>query len=207
MERALRAVAAHAPHLSGDALLDAIAETGLIDRATAARLLPAFRGFDPDRCFAEELRRLSFRGVGVGEDFRTRVRRAVEDLVGEAELGQVGDEPAIRFRHNGAEGIMLAYPEVAWTIGGSVRPAIAAAIEEMPDALVIVARNFAEGTGPQFASLLDRTGVPGTLVSVNLLLGMRAVTLRYQPPAARVVDLLGAGRPLRSADVATLGNR
>jgi hypothetical protein len=77
----------------------------------------------------------------------------------------------------------------------------------MPDALVVVARNFAESTAAQFASLLDRTGVPGTLLSVNLLLGMRATALRYQPGAERVLELLGVGRPLRSADIATLGNR
>ena len=207
MEQALREVAAYAPHLEGSALLDALAGTGLVDYATATRLLPSFRNFDADRCFAEELRRLSFRGPSVRDEFRVRVRRAVEDLVGDASLGSVGPESAIRFRHGEAEGIMLAYPEVAWGVGGNARQAIAAAIEEMPDALVLVARNFAEGAAGQLASMLSRTGVPGTLLSVNLLLGMRATALRYQPATERVVDLLGAGRPLRSADVATLGNR
>jgi hypothetical protein len=49
--------------------------------------------------------------------------------------------------------------------------------------------------------------VPGTLVTVNLLLGIRATTLRYQPGAERVIELLGSGRPLRSRDVAVLGER
>lgn len=207
MEQALRAVASRAPHLGGRELLDALESTGLVDRTTAARLLPGFRSFDADRCFAEELRRLSFRGASFADEFRTRIRRAVEDLTGEACLGNVGPEPGIRFRHDGREGVVLAYPEVAWCVGPRTRAAIAAAVEEMPDVLVVVARNFAEGTTAQFASLLDRTGVPGTLVSVNLLLGMRATALRYQPATERVFDLLGTGRPLRSADVATLGNR
>ena len=207
MEQALRAVAAREPALGGRALLDALADTGLVDRTTAARLLPAFRTFDADRCFAEELRRLSFRGTGFADEFRFRILRAVEDLTGEAQLGEVGPEPALRFRHDGKEGVLLAYPEVAWSIGAHTRAAIGAAIEEMPDALVVVARNFAESTAAQFASLLDRTGVPGTLLSVNLLLGMRATALRYQPGAERVLQLLGVGRPLRSADIATLGNR
>lgn len=207
MEQALRTVAAREPGLGGPALLDALADTGLVDRTTAARLLPTFRSFDPDRCFAEELRRLSFRGTGFADEFRFRILRAVEELTGEAQLGEVGPEPGIRFRHDGKEGVLLAYPEVAWSIGAPTRAAIGAAIEEMPDALVVVARNFAEGTAAQFASLLDRTEVPGTLLSVNLLLGMRATALRYQPGAERVVELLGAGRPLRSVDIATLGNR
>ena len=46
-----------------------------------------------------------------------------------------------------------------------------------------------------------------TLVTVNLLLGIRATTLRYQPGAERVIALLGSGRPLRSRDVAVLGDR
>jgi hypothetical protein len=36
---------------------------------------------------------------------------------------------------------------------------------------------------------------------------MRAVVLRYRPEPARVFDLLAAGRPIRSADVARLGDR
>ena len=55
--------------------------------------------------------------------------------------------------------------------------------------------------------MLSRTGVPGTLVTVNLLLGIRATALRYQPSAERVVDLLSLGRPLRTQDVASLGDR
>jgi hypothetical protein len=44
-------------------------------------------------------------------------------------------------------------------------------------------------------------------VTVNLLLGIRAITLRYQPSVDRLIGVLGAGRPLRSADIARLGDR
>jgi hypothetical protein len=207
MEHALIRVAQRAPHLGGDALVDALAHTGFVDRDTAARLLPTFRHFDPDRCFAEALRSLAFRGPAQAGEFRARIQRVVADLTGDARLGEVGPEEAVRFAHDGREGIVLAYPQVGFTVGGAAMQAVEAAVDEMPDALVIVAKNFQEGTAPQLQSLLARTEVPGTLVTVNLLLGMRAVTLRYQPSPHRVVDLLGAGRPLRSRDIALLGNK
>jgi hypothetical protein len=207
MQAALERVAERAPHLGGTALLDALAATGWVDRETAQRLLPAFPHFDPDRHFAEHLRRLSFRGRSAEEEFRGGVRRIVEDLTGSAEVEEIGAEPAIRFRNGEHEGVVLAHPEVAFSIGGSTRAAIAAAVEEMPDALVVVARNFDRGTADQLSAMLQRTGVPGTLITVNLLLGMRAITQRYQPGAERVVKLLGAGRELRSRDIAVLGDR
>lgn len=205
MEQALTWVAARAPHLTGPALVDALADTGWVDRPTAERLLPAFRGFDPDRYFAEDLRRLSFRGAAVADEFRLRVARAVEDMTGSARIGSVSAEGAIRFGHGDREGIVIAYPEVGFTLGARTRDAVLAAVEEMPDALVVIARNFGSETAGQLGGILARTEVPGTLLTVNLLLGMRAIALRYQPPIERVVDLLGAGRPLRSADIATLG--
>ncbi len=207
MQRALEAVAGQAPHLSGRALVAALAATGWVDEGTAARLLPAFHHFDADRYFAEHLRRMSFRGAAVADEFRAGVARAVEDTVGSAELGDVGPEPGIRFRSGEREGVVLAYPEVGFTLGETVRSAVAAAVDEMPDALVLVARNFQGQTAAQLASLLTRSEVPGTLVTVNQLLGVRAVTLRYQPSTERVIELLGSGRPLRSADIARLGDR
>jgi hypothetical protein len=207
MHQALQWVAARCPHLSGDALLDAVAETGWIERGAARRLLPYFTHFDPDRYFAENLRRLSFRGRSAAEEFRAGVGRVVEDLTGLASFGDIGPEAAIRFAHGEREGVVLAYPEVAFSIGGVTRVTVAAAVEEMPDVLVIVARNFQDGAAAQLGSLLAGTEVPGTLVTVNLLLGIRATALRYQPGADRVLDLLGAGRPIRSADVAHLGDR
>jgi len=207
MQQALRMVADRAPHLSGNALLDALAETGGVDRDTAARLLPWFRGFDPERHFSESLRRLSLRGAPVVDEFRSRVRHVMEDLTGSAHLGSVGPEEGIRFRTGEREGIVLAYPQVGFSLGGEVRRSLDAAVEEMPDALVIVARNFQEGTADQLSGILSGTEVPGTLVTVNLLLGMRAVAMRYQPSPERVVETLGSGRPLRSVDVALLGNR
>ncbi len=207
MARALRMVAAREPHLSGDALLDALAATGGVDRETAARLLPAFRGFDADRHFTEDLRRLSLKGTLVSDEFRVRVRRVVEDLTGSGELGEVGPEEGIRFRADGREGVVLAYPQTGFSLSGPARESIAAAVREMPDALVLVARHFQEGAAEQLSGLLSGTEVPGTLVTVNLLLGMRAVALRYQPAPERVVETLGAGRMLRSVDVALLGNR
>jgi hypothetical protein len=207
MEHALRWVAARAPHLEGPALLDALAATGWVDRATAARLLPAFRGFDADRVFAESLRSLSLRGDPAAEEFRARVGRVVEELTGDARLDVLGPEQAIRFAHGAREGVVLAYPQVSFTLGGTAMQATVAALDEMPDTLVIVARNFAEGAAAQLRSVLGRAGVPGTLVTVNLLLGMRAMALKYQPSPDRVIDLLGAGGALRSRDIAVLGDR
>ena len=207
MENALRAVAARAPHLEGGSLVDALADTGWVDRATAARLLPAFRHFDADRWFSESLRSLSLKGPLAAEEFRERIGRVMVDLTGNAAVDCVGPEGAVRFRAGDREGIVLAYPQVQWSLGGSAAKAVEAAVEEMPDALVIVARNFQDGTRDQLRSLLDRTEVPGTLVTVNLLLGIRAHALRYQPPAERVVQLLALGRPLKTQDVARLGDR
>lgn len=207
MARALRAVAERAPHLAGDALADALAETGWVDRATVARLLPHFRHFDADRCFAEGLRALSFKGQGAADEFRLRLLRLFGDLTGDAHPGRVGPEEAIRFRLGEREGIVLAHPRVAFTVSGATAEAVRAAVDEMPDALVIVARNFRPGADETVHGLLHRTEVPGTLVTVNLLLGMRAAALRYRPAPDRLAALLGAGRALRSRDLAALGER
>jgi hypothetical protein len=207
MEHALRWVAARDPHLEGGALVEALASTGWVDHATAARLLPCFRHFDRDRYFSEALRSLSFRGPTAAGEFRQRIGRVMEDLTGAAVLGTVGAEDCVRFGAEDRQGLVLAYPQVQFSLGGESAKAVAAAAEEMPDALVIVARNFQEGTAGQLKSMLQGTEVPGTLVTVNLLLGIRATTLRYQPSADRVIQLLGSGRPLRSRDVALLGDR
>lgn len=207
MRHALERVAEQAPQLAGGALLDALAATGWVDRSTAQRLLPEFGHFDPDRHFSDYLRRLSFRGRLAGGDFREGVRQVVEDLVGDGSVEEVGPEPGVRFRSGDYEGIVLAYPEVSFTIGGPTRQAIDAAIEEMPDAVVVVARNFDPHAADQLSGALAGSGVPGTLVTVNLLLGMRAISLRYQPSLDRLVRVLGTGRPLRSADIACLGDR
>jgi hypothetical protein len=207
MLRALESVAERSPQLSGTALLDALAESGWIDREAAGRLLPEFSFFDPDRHFAEYLRGISFRGRSAASQFREGVRFVVEELTGEAGVGTLGPEPVIRFRNGDREGVVLAHPEVGFTISGPTRDAVMAAVEEMPDALVVVARNFDPQTASQLTSILDRTEVPGTLVTLNLLLGIRAHRLRYQPAPARVIELLGRGRPLRSADIAHLGDR
>lgn len=207
MEHALRWVAARDPHLEGAALVEALAATGWVDHPTAARLLPCFRHFDPDRYFSEALRSLSFRGPTAAGEFRQRIGRMMEDLTGAAALGTAGAEEVVRFGSGERQGVVFAYPQVQFSLGGESAKAVAAAAEEMPDALVIVARNFQEGTAGQLASMLEGTEVPGTLVTVNLLLGIRATTLRYQPGAERVIQLLGSGRPLRSRDVAVLGNR
>ncbi|HEV2148590.1 MAG TPA: hypothetical protein VGR37_14395 [Longimicrobiaceae bacterium] len=207
MAWALRTVAAREPHLTGDALLDAVEATGGVDRETALRLLPWFRHFDADRHFADNLRRLALKGTAAEEDFLGAVRYVVEELTGSGDVAGVGPEAGIRFRSGEREGIVLAYPQVAWSPGGETRKSVAAAVEEMPDALVVVAKNFVPGAADQLSGMLAGTGVPGTLLTVNLLLGLRAVKLRYQPSPDRVLDTLGAGRPLRSVDVALLGNR
>jgi hypothetical protein len=207
MARALREVAAREPHLTGNALLDAVEATGGVDRETALRLLPWFRHFDADRHFADNLRRLALKGTAAADDFLGAVRYVVEELTGSGEVAGVGPQTGIRFRSGEREGIVLAYPQVSLSLGGETRDSVAAAVEEMPDALVIVAKNFVPGAAEQLSGMLSGTEVPGTLLTVNLLLGLRAVKLRYQPSADRVLDTLGAGRPLRSVDVALLGNR
>lgn len=207
MRHALEWAAERAPQLSGALLLDALAHSGWVDRTTAERLLPEFRHFDPDRHFSEHMRRLSFRGRAAAEEFRRGVCCIMAELTGNGQVGELGTESCVRFRAGEQEGVVLAHPEVGFTISGSTRAAVEAAIAEMPDALVVVARNFEKSAADQLSALLHRTGVPGTLVTVNLLLGIRAVTLRYQPAPQRVVELLGMGRPLRSADVARLGDR
>jgi hypothetical protein len=207
MEHALRTVAERAPHLEGPALLEALVATGWVDEPTATRLLPTYRHFDADRCFAEGLRALAFRGPGAAPEFRARIQRVFADVTEDARLDCVGPEEAVRFRHGECEGVVLAYPQVQFTLGGSALKALEAAVEEMPDALVIVAKNFQPGTREHVQSLLARTEVPGTLVTVNLLLGIRAAALRYQPDASRMFAVLGAGRLLRTQDVARLGDR
>lgn len=207
MLQALRSVAERAPQLSGGPLIDALAATGWVDESTAQRLLPTFVHFDPDRHFSEYLRSLSFRGRSAAADFREGVRCIFEELTGDGASDESGPEPAIRFRTGELEGLVLAHPEVSFTINGATRDAILAAVEEMPDAIVVVARNFERTAAAQLAGLLAGTGVPGTLVTVNLLLGMRAMKLRYRPHEDRVVRLLATGRPLRSTDIAHLGDR
>jgi hypothetical protein len=207
MQTALERVAETTPGLWGPSLVDALASTGWVDRATAERLLPHFPHFDADRHFAEYLRRLSFRGHSAADEFRTGVRCIVEEITGDGMIDRVGPEPCVRFSTDGFEGVVLAQPEVSFTITGRTREAIAAAVEEMPDAVVVVARNFDQGTARQLGTILYRSGVPGTLITINLLLGIRATALRYQPRLDRVVSLLSTGRMLRSADVARLGDR
>jgi len=207
MQFALERVAETAPGLAGKYLPEALAATGWVDRATAERLLPHFRHFDPDRHFSEYLRRLSFRGSSVADEFRAGVRYVVEEIVGTGWIDQIGSEPCVRFSREPVEGVIFAEPEVSLTISGRTRAAILAAVEEMPDVLVVVARNFDRTAADQLRSLLDRTGVRATLISVNLLLGIRATALRYQPGPNRVIDLLSTGGTLRSAQVAILGER
>jgi len=207
MQYALERVAETSPGLSGPQLIDALVETGWVDRPTATRLLPHFRHFDADRHFAEYLRRLSFRGPMAAEEFRTGIRCIFEEVLGHSRIDQVGPEPCVRFASATFEGVVLAQPEVAFTIAGRTRDAVAAAVEEMPDVVVVVARNFDGGTAGQLASVLHRTGVPGTLITLNLLLGVRAMALRYQPNRSRLAELFVRGGTLRSADIARLGDR
>ena len=207
MLQALQTVAERAPQLSGRALVDALAATGWVDESTAVRLLPTFVHFDPDRHFSEYLRSLSFRGRSAAPDFREGIRCIFSELAGEALLEDEAKEPGIRFRSGEFEGLVLANPEVSFTINGATRDRILAAVDEMPDAIVVVARNFERGAAAQLSGLLTGTDIPGTLVTLNLLLGIRAMKLRYDPSASRLHELLSAGRPLRSTDIARLGDR
>lgn len=207
MRRALEWVAERAPNLEGARRLDALAASGWIDRESAARLMCEFEHFDADRHFADNLRRLSFRGAGAADEFRRGVGYVFEELLGSADEAEIGPERGIRFRLGEREGVVLAHPEVHFTVAGKTRDAVIAAVEEMPDAIVVIARNFDRATADQLRAILDRTEVPGTLITLNLLLGLRAVALRRQPTSDRILDLLGAGRPVRSVDLALLGNR
>ncbi|MEX2582519.1 MAG: hypothetical protein WD766_04570 [Gemmatimonadota bacterium] len=207
MQFALERVAEAAPGIGGQFLLDALAATGWVDRSTAERLLPHFRHFDPDRHFGDYLRRLSFRGRSSGDEFRSGIRCIVEEITGTGWIGEIGSEPCVRFSTRGVEGLVLAEPEVGFTIAGRTRDALAAAVEEMPDVVVVIARNFDRHAAEQLSGILYRTGVPATLVTLNLLLGIRATALRYQPPTTRVIDVLATGGALRSADIAQLGER
>jgi hypothetical protein len=207
MQQALESVASRAPNLSGSVLVDALVETGWVDQTTALRLLPQFRHFDPERHFAAHLRSLSFRGQSRLTEFRAAIEVAVQDLFGNGALAPVGKDEAVCFGLGEREGVVLAFPEVGFSIGGRVRDAILAAAEVMPDTLVVVARNFDPHAAGQLAGLLAGRDVPGTLVTVNQLLGIRAITLKYQPERDRVFDLLSLDRPLRSADIAVLGER
>jgi hypothetical protein len=207
MRRALESVASWAPQLAGGDLVQAAAATGWVDEDTARRLLPRFATFDADRYFADHLRRLSFRGASVAAEFRAGVSRVMEDLTGDAAIGAVGPGHGIRFRHQEREGILFAHPQVSFSIGGEMRDAVAAAAEEMPDVLVVVARNFQSSAQQQLSGLLATTKVPGTMLTLNVLLGLRAITLRYRPGAGRVIEMLGRGGTLRGADIAELGSR
>lgn len=207
MQLALERVAEATPGIDGRALVDALVTTGFVDRTTAERLLPTFTHFDPDRHFADYLRRLSFRGRSAADEFRSGIRCVIEEITGSGTLNRVGPEPCIRFAAAGYEGIVLAQPEVGFSIAGRTRDALLAAIEEMPDVVVVIARNFDRSTAEQLGSILYRTEVPGTLVTVNLLLGIRATALRYQPRLERIVDVLSTGGALRSMDIARLGDR
>lgn len=207
MQFALERVAEAAPGLGGQSLLDALASTGWVDRPTAERLLPHFRHFDPDRHFADYLRRLSFRGRSAADEFRSGIRCIVEEMAGSSWLDRAGPEPCVRFSRGQTEGLVLAQPEVGFSISGRTRDALAAAVEEMPDVVVVVARNFDRNAAGQLSGILHRTGVPGTLVTLNLLLGIRATALRYQPEFDRIIDVLATGGALRSTDIARLGDR
>jgi hypothetical protein len=206
MQTALERVAEQSPGLWGPALLDALAATGWVDRATAERLFPQFRHFDSDRHFAAHMRRLSFRGPSAIDEFRAGVCCVIGEIAGNATIDRIGPEHCVRFAPESFEGVVLAHPEVNFTITGRSRDAISAAVEEAPDVIVVVARNFDTTTSVHLRSLLERTGVPGTLVTVNQLRGIRATALRYQPTPGRIVDLLARGGILRSADIARLAD-
>lgn len=207
MQLALERVAEVAPWLAGEQLVEAVAATGWVDRPTAQRLMPAFRYFDPDRHFSEYMRRLSFRGRSVEEDFRIAVRAALHEITGNATIDTLGPEACIRFAVGEREGVVLSYPEVSLTLSGRTREAVHTAIEEMPDTLIVVARTFDRNAGDQLSGILYKTGVPGTLLTANLLLGMRATSIRFGTDPDLVTDLLCRGGTVRSADVARLGDR
>ncbi len=207
MQLALERVAEVRPDLGGADLLDALAATGWVDRPAAERLLPHFRHFDPDLHFSDHIRQLSFRGNAAGEDFRNGIHQVVREITGNAARADLAGTGAVAFTEGDRQGLVLPFPEVGLTISGRTRTAVAAAAEQVPDALVLVARTFHPAATDQLRDALRRTDVPGTLVSVNLLLGIRGFAIRYQPPAHRIVDLLAHGGALRSAQVATLGER
>jgi len=207
MKMALRWVAARAPELRGEHLAAALVSTGWVDLEEARRLIPLFSHFDADAHFAEELRRLSFRGMSVVDEFHQRIGRILVDLTGRFAMDDVAGERCLRFRDEGREGLVFAYPLVGLSLGGGLTAALRTSAGEMPDSVVIVARTFRPDFEAQVRGLMHGSDVPCTLVTVNRLLGVRAVTLAYRPPRADVFRLLGQGGLIGSAAVAHLADR
>lgn len=207
MQFALERVAEVAPWLTGDPLIDALAATGWVDRETASRLFPVFRHFDPDRHFGDYMRRLSFRGRTVEEEFRYGIRSIFQEIVGNAELCQLGPEACIRFEEGDRQFVALCRPEVGLTVAGTTREALLASIEEMPDAVLLIARSFERSAVDQVSSVLSRTGIPGSLVTVNHLLGLRATALRFGSSPEMIADVLALGGSVGSVQVARLGDQ
>ena len=207
MEMALRWVAARAPELRGETLAAALVSAGWVDLEEARRLLPLFSRFDADRHFADELRRLSFRGMSVLDEFHGRIGRVLVDLAGRFALDEVAGERCLRFRDGEREGLVFAYPRVGLSLGPGLTAALRDAAETMPDSVVIVARSFRPDFEAQVRGLMHGTDVPCTLITVNRLLGVRAVALAYRPPRADVLGLFEQGGLVGSAAVAHLADR
>ena len=187
--RAWELVAARQPDLDGEALLEALAATGWVDRRTAARIVPTLADFDPFTHFARSLRRLGWRGRRATPAFR----RAVVTLF----RGLPGAAVTEGRRWLEAYGMpVLAYAEVGWSPGrppGEELTAAAAA----GLAVVVVATSFDDES-------LRRAPVPLTALTTNRLLGMAAVIRHYRPEPAAVRALLERGGWVTSSDVARL---
>lgn len=208
MQRGIRWVAERTPGATGEELVSALSESGWVSTETARRLLPYFRDFDADRYFAERLRRLSFRGELAVDEFRRRIGQVMVDLTEEGERVVLsGGAEAVRFRAGERDGLVFAFPEVSYAVDPELRAAVPDVLEHFPHTVVLVARNFRPGAEAAFRSLFRGQEIAPTTVTVNRLLGLRAVALRYRTPADRVMDLLCSGSGVSTRAVARLGDR
>jgi len=164
--------------------------------------------FDPDRHFAESLRRLSFRGELAVDEFRRRIGQVMVDLTEDGEKVVLpGGAEAVRFRAGDRDGLVFAFPEVSYAVDAELRAAVPDVMEHFPHAVVLVARNFRAGAEASFRSLFRGQEIAPTLVTVNRLLGLRAVALRYGTPAELVMDMFCCGGSVSTRAVARLGDR
>ena len=163
MLRALKWVAERAPHLTGSSLLDALAGTGWVDRG--------HRASDSCRSSATSTPTATSPIPSAGSPFaadpppRSSAAASgcvMEEVTGDGDDGRGGTGAGDPLPHRGsARGSSSPTPRCPSPSRAGRATAVEAAVEEMPDVLVVVARNFERSTAAQLAAVLERTEVPG----------------------------------------------